>query len=134
KVALGVSGVTALGIGISILAAPLAFYASYGIAFRDSTNLLNELRASAAGLSVLSIIMLIGIVREGICQTSIIAALTVFLAFPAGRILGLLVDGMPSASIVGALIFELVVAALLIIAFGRRATGKSSRPIAKLPA
>lgn len=134
KIALGVSGVTAFGIGISILAVPHAFYASYGIALGDNTNLLSELRAPAAGLSVLGIIMLIGIAREGLRQTSIIAALIVFLAFPAGRILGLLVDGMPSASIVGALIVELVVAALLMAAFGRRAIGKSSQVGGKLPA
>lgn len=133
KIALGLSGVTALGIGISILAVPHAFYASYGIALGNNVNLLSELRAPAAGLTIMGIIMLMGIAREGLRQTSIIAALTVFLAFPAGRIIGILVDGMPSGSIVGALIIELVVAALLMVAFGRRVTTASSQPGVKLP-
>ncbi|MEM9573638.1 MAG: DUF4345 domain-containing protein [Pseudomonadota bacterium] len=133
KVTLGLSGVTALGIGVSILAIPHAFYASYGIALGDNINLLSELRAPAAGLTILSIIMLMGIARESLRQTSIIAALTVFLAFPAGRIIGILVDGMPSASIVGALIIELIVAALLMAAFGRRNKTASSLPSGELP-
>jgi len=47
-------------------------------------------------------------------------ALIVFLAFPAGRLIGLIVDGLPSGPIIGALVFELAVAALCIVAFSRR--------------
>ncbi|MEM7616744.1 MAG: DUF4345 family protein, partial [Pseudomonadota bacterium] len=47
-------------------------------------------------------------------------ALTVFLAFPAGRLVGLVVDGVPAGGILGALILELVVAALCIFAFSGR--------------
>ena len=51
KIALGVAGITALGIGASILIAPYAFYASYGIVLAPNPSLLSELRAPGAGLA-----------------------------------------------------------------------------------
>ncbi|MGP6088369.1 DUF4345 domain-containing protein [Antarctobacter jejuensis] len=120
KTALGLSGVTALGIGAFILAAPQAFYASYGITLGDGASLLSELRAPAAGLAVFGALMLAGIWRAALTPVAITAALTVFLAFPAGRIVGLAVDGMPSGGIIGALGIELAIAALCLTAFRRR--------------
>jgi hypothetical protein len=78
------------------------------------------LRAPAAGLVALGILMLGGIVRHAWAQLPIAAALTVFLAFPAGRLVGLVVDGMPSVGILGALILELAIAALCLVAFRHR--------------
>ncbi len=123
SIALSISGVTAIGIGAFILAAPHAFYASYGISLGNDIDLLSELRAPAAALATFGAIMLAGIKREALSPTSMVVALTVFLAFPAGRIIGLLVDGVPSGSVIGALAIELVIAALCIIAFGRRLWG-----------
>jgi hypothetical protein len=120
RLALGVSGVTALGIGGFILAAPQAFYASYGITLGHDASLLSELRAPAAGLAAFGILMLAGIVRPAWALLSVTAALTVFVAFPAGRLVGLAADGMPSSGILGALILELAIAALCLVAFRQR--------------
>ncbi|NDR56807.1 DUF4345 domain-containing protein [Aliiruegeria sabulilitoris] len=120
KIALGIAGVTALGIGAFILAAPQAFYASYGITLDNNVNLLSELRAPASGLAAFGLLMLAGIVREKLSQVSIVAALTVFLAFPAGRLVRFIVDGMPSGNILGALVVELAIAGLCLVAFRRR--------------
>ena len=115
RIALGISGVTALGIGAFILSAPHAFYASGGDA-----SLLSEPRAPAAGLAAFGVLMLAGIVRSAFSPVSVVSALTVFLAFPAGRLLGLVVDGVPSVSVLGAMIIELAIAALCLIAFRDR--------------
>lgn len=120
KVILGISGTTALGIGVAILAAPHTFYASYGITLGYDASLLSELRAPAAGLAALGVLMLGGLVRSAFSQVAIVAALTVFLAFPAGRLVGLLVDGMPSGGIIGALVLEFAIAVLCLIAFRHR--------------
>lgn len=120
KIALGVAGLTAVGIGVVILAAPHAFFASYGITIGDDASLLSELRAPAAGLAAFGVLMLMGIWHTTITQVSKAAAITVFLAFPAGRLFGLAVDGLPSGAIIGALVFELTIAALCIVAFRRR--------------
>lgn len=126
KTALGISGVTALGIGSFILIAPHAFYSSYGITLGNDANLLSELRAPGAGLAAFGCLMLVGIVRHSWTQTSMAAALVVFLAFPAGRLVGLAADGMPSGSILGALILELMIAALCLVAFRRRFLPRSA--------
>lgn len=118
--ALGASGITALGIGAAIVAMPRVFYATYGIELGDNVNLLSELRAPGAGLAAFGGLMLAGIVRPAMRQTAIVAAMTVFLAFPAGRLAGIVFDGVPSAGILGALGFELVVAVICVQAFVHR--------------
>ena len=117
NIALGISGVTALGIGGFILASPHDFYASYGIALGADPSLLSELRAPGAGLAAFGAVMLAGIVRPALRQAAVVAALTVFLAFPAGRVLGIVADGLPSQGILAALALELAIAALCLFAF-----------------
>ena len=117
KFALGISGITALTIGAFILFAPHVFYAGYGLTLSEDPNLLSELRAPAANLAALAIVILAGIFRPGIAPVSGTIALTVFLAFPAGRIAGLLLDGLPSGSVLGALAIEAVIGAICVTAF-----------------
>ena len=117
KIALGVAGVTSLSIGAFVLTSPHAFYASYDIALGADAGLLSELRAFGAGLGALGAVMLAGLFRPAFGQAAIVAAFTVFLAFPAGRLVGLLIDGMPSSGIVAALLFEIAVAAFCLFAF-----------------
>ena len=112
-----VSGVTAQGIGAFILIAPHAFYTSYGITLGPDPSLLSELRAPGAGLAALGGVMLAGLFRSAMVQPAIMAALSVFLAFPAGRLVGIAIDGIPSSGIVGALLLELAIAMLCVLAF-----------------
>ncbi|MGI9389768.1 MAG: DUF4345 domain-containing protein [Boseongicola sp.] len=125
KVALSISGVIALAIGFFILLVPHAFYASYGITLGQDPNLLSELRAPGAGLAALGAIMLAGLVRAAITPTALAVALAVYLAFPLGRIVSIAVDGVPSGSVVGALAIEIIIAGLLLAAFGRRRSKNS---------
>jgi hypothetical protein len=120
KIALGLSGLTALTIGAFILFSPHAFCAGYGITLGQDTNLLSELRAPGAGLAGFGLLMLLGIWWHTILPVAMAVALVVFIAFPAGRLVGLAVDGLPSGSIIGALVVELVIAALCLAAFRRR--------------
>ncbi|TCP41489.1 DUF4345 domain-containing protein [Rhodovulum marinum] len=120
KFALGLSGLTALTIGACILLVPHAFYASYGITLGDDASLLSELRAPGAGLTGFGLLMLLGVRRSAVAPVSMAAALTVFITFPVGRLVGLAVDGMPSGSVIGALVVELIIAALCLAAFRRR--------------
>lgn len=120
KTALGISGCTALFIGALILFTPHSFYASYGISLGQDANLLSELRAPGAGLAGFGVLILLGIFRHALLTTGMAVALTVFIAFPLGRLVGLAMDGMPSGSIIGALVVEVGIAALCLAAFRRR--------------
>lgn len=127
KTALAVAGLIALGAGGSILVAPHAFYASYGIPLGSNASLLSELRAPGAGLAAFAGLILAGIWRPALTPASKVIALTIFLAYPLGRLVGLVIDGRPSGGILGALIFELAVALLCAVAFARRAgTGRKA--------
>ncbi|PFG63109.1 uncharacterized protein DUF4345 [Thioclava sp. ES.031] len=126
KLALAISGVTAISIGALILTTPQSFYASYGIALGPDPSLLSELRAPGAGLAGFGVVMLLGILRPAMSQAAVVAALTVFLAFPVGRILGIVADGMPSNGILVALVLELAIAALCVLAF-RPGAGAQAR-------
>ncbi|EYD72797.1 DUF4345 domain-containing protein [Limimaricola hongkongensis] len=128
KVALGASGLTTLAIGSFIVSAPHAFYASYGIALRQDASLLGEPRVPGTGLAGFDIFMLLGIWRRAILPISVAVALTAFLAFPAVRLVGLVLDGMPSGSVIAALIVEIAIAA-----FRRRLRQPASPPFAAYP-
>ena len=128
KLTLAIAGFTALAIGCFILLTPLAFYAGYGIELSADASLLSELRAPGAGLAALGAIMLAGLVRAAWTPFALVAALTVYLAFPAGRLVSLAVDGMPSANVLGALAIEVVIAALCIAAFRGRPAAAELQP------
>lgn len=126
KIALGIAGITALAIGGLILAVPTAFYASYQIVLPADANLMSELRAPGAGLAVLGAIMLGGLFRAALAPVGLVAALTVYLGFPVGRLVSIAVDGMPSSSILGALAIEVAIALICLIAFRNRLTAPRS--------
>ena len=127
KITLGISGLTAVAIGTLITLTPHAFYASYGIALGQDPNLLSELRAPGAGLAIFGALMLSGVFRASLAQIAAAVALTVYLAFPFGRIVGIAMDGMPSGSVISALVFEVVIAVLLLGAFKPTGTTGSNR-------
>ena len=134
KITLGISGVTALTIGTFITLAPHAFYASYGISLGQDPNLLNELRAPGAGLAVFGALMLAGIVRAAMAPSALAIAITIYLAFPVGRIVGIVLDGIPSNSVIGALVIEVVIAGLLLAAFfARRSISTANDRFRDLP-
>ena len=124
KTVLGVAGFTALAIGAFILIEPYAFYASYGITLAADPNLLSELRGPAANLTALGAVMLAGLFRPSLARISSAIALIVFLAFPVGRVFSIALDGVPSDSVLAALAIEIVIGALLLIAFGKRPESK----------
>lgn len=128
KITLCISGLTAIGIGCMIMLSPHVFYASYGIILGENPSLLSELRAPAAGLTTLGILMLLGIWRSALAQLAVASTLIVFLTFPAGRFIGLAVDGIPSSGIIGALLLEIAIAALCLFAFRKRLVGGSIKP------
>lgn len=119
RIVLGAAGFTAFVIGGFISLSPLTFYASYGVALDSEPNLLSELRGPGANLAALGILMIAGLFLSSLTKTSVVVAKVVFFTFPVGRMIGILADGMPSQSILTALVIEIVVAVLLVVAFRR---------------
>ncbi|WP_375750613.1 DUF4345 domain-containing protein [Vibrio sp. HN007] len=120
KIILGLSGFIAFIIGSSIALTPLAFYAGYGITLDSDPNLLSELRAPGANLAALGAVIVSGLFIKSLEKSAIAIALVIFLAFPIGRVVGIVADGVPSESVLLALAIEIVMGALLLTAFGKR--------------
>lgn len=112
RLTLGVAGLLALGIGTAIAFLPDAFYASYGIVFPVSADLYSELRAPGANLTVLGTLIFMGVLKSGWTRFSAALGTTVFLAYAAGRIVSIVLDGMPSEPIFLALVIELAIGGL----------------------
>ena len=119
KLLLGIAGAAAAGVGAMILTAPYTFYANYGINLGTDPSLVNELRAPDASLVALGMIILAGIFRPRLAPLSAILAVTVFLAYAFGRVVSIVVDGMPAPGLVDAVFIELAIGGLCLAAFWR---------------
>ena len=129
KAILSVAGFTALLIGVFITIDPIGFYSSYGIVLEGNADMLSELRAPGMNLAVLGAVMLAGIAKPSLRPLAIAASVVVFTSFAADRVLGILVDGLPSEKVLAALLIELVIAALCCEAFmGKRHSISNEQP------
>lgn len=103
-------------IGAGILLVPDAFYASYQITVPDSASLRSELKTMGTLLLLAGCLMLVGAVKKPLQATAFIVASGTYTALVAGRMLSLIVDGIPSSGILAAWAVEAVLLLLIIIA------------------
>jgi len=127
RLTLGVAGLMALGIGLAITFTPQGFYAGYGIEIGNDPTMLSELRAPGANLAVLGALIFAGVFRSDLMRLSAALGTVVFLAFAFGRLIGIVLDGMPAEGIVTALAIELVAGALCLLSL--RGTMNHSLPV-----
>ncbi len=111
KLALGLAGLSALGIGLTILSIPQQFYAFYGIDLGPAPGLHNEMRATAAGLSVVGAVLITGLFVPAFMRAATGFAAMIFVAYAAGRFLSVFLDGVPQAGLLEAAVFELIIGA-----------------------
>ncbi len=117
RVALSLAGLIVVAVGGFITLEPHIFYSSYGISLGNNPDLLSEIRGPGANLAALGVLILLGLFSDELTKTSIIVAKVVFFAFPIGRLLGTVADGMPSNEILAILGLEIVIGLLLFAAF-----------------
>ncbi len=109
-------GVVVTAIGAAMLASPATFHASSGIVLGDNVSLLNEMRAMGGGLLGAGLFMLAGAVFDHLRFTALVLAGLLNLSFGLGRVFALSVDGLPSAILLGATGFEIVVGLVCVAA------------------
>ena len=119
---LAVSGLMLLAIGLGILLAPTAFHAANGIALGTDSSLLSEVRAPGGLLAACALLILAGVVQLHRRALSLQLTVLVYGTFGVSRLLGMLLDGLPSGGIVAATGVELIVAILggLALFYSRR--------------
>ncbi len=100
KILLVFSVITAYGIGRSLLFVTIAFEASAGIQMEQDINLLSELRAPGGTLMVVGVIILLGAFVSEITFLSTLLSTLFYLSYGFYHIYAMLVDGIPSESLV----------------------------------
>ena len=107
-----IAGLLLLAIGGAILLAPHAFHGSNGIILGDNPNLLSEIRAPGGLLAASGIMILASAIRVRLRASAVQLTTLVYGSFGLARLVSMALDGMPSNSIVGATVLELVVASI----------------------
>ena len=107
-----IAGLLLLAIGGAILLAPHAFHGSNGNVLGDNQHLLSEIHAPGGLLAASGIIILISGVRPLLRSRAVRLTTLVYGSFGVARLISMALDGMPSNSIVGATVLELIVASI----------------------
>ena len=130
RTVLFLSGLIAVAIAGTILLAPDAFYAGYGIEVGGNATLANELKAPAGALLVAGLLMFAGAFRSAFAVMSLITATIVYLSYGLARVLSIAIDGLPHSGMVSAAGIEIVVGVvcLLTLLHVRRA---SANPVSE---
>ncbi len=130
RVLLLVSGLIAVGIGASLLFAPVAFHAGYGTDLGSDANLLSEIRAPGGALLVLGVLMLVGAFDASFHRTALVLGAAVYLSYGLTRLVSVALDGMPGEGLLLAIGIELALGGACLAARLRAAPGGApARPM-----
>ena len=116
KAILIISGLIALGVGLTLLIMPVGLYASVQVDVSNQVSLLSDLRATGGSLSVIGVLIIAGAFRPQLAFTSTLIATLVYLAYAFSRLIGVALDSMPENSIVLVGVIELVIGVLCLFA------------------
>lgn len=113
------AGLLLLLVGTGILLFPQAFFAANGSTLENNPSLLSEVRAHGGLLIGCACIVLLGTFRKSISEDALILSAVVYGSFGISRLLSMIWDGMPSNTLIGSAIVELIVGGLCIISLIR---------------
>ena len=116
RIYFAVAGLTSMGAGGGLLFTPVAFRHSVGIALERSASVMSETRAPGAALLAAGVLMHFAAVRPAYTRLALGTGALVYLSFGAGRLLSLALDGRPHPSLVIAMIVELALGAIGLLA------------------
>ncbi|MEM6802040.1 MAG: DUF4345 domain-containing protein [Bacteroidota bacterium] len=102
------SGLLLTFIGGSTLLMPVEMKAGAGIDIAGNISVLNDTRAAAALIFSTAILSLLGAFKPQLRFSASLASPLLFLSLGSGRLLSILLDGMPVEGLLGASILEFV--------------------------
>jgi hypothetical protein len=116
KVLLFIAGLIGFSIGVALLFFPIAFEASAEIHLnKNDFNLLSEIRSSGGTLIVFGTVILMGAFKTSLTKISLQTAILLYFAYGFSRLYSIIVDGIPSQTILSAAISEIVIGAICTI-------------------
>ena len=87
---------------------PLELKASFGINIPQDINVLNDIRAFSALSLAIGILAILGAFKSKLTYTASLVVFIQFLALGFGRLVSMLLDGMPVDGLVNGTINELI--------------------------
>ncbi len=124
---LALSGAIAVAIGASILLIPHIFFETNHITLGSDPNLMSEIRAPSGLLLATGVVMICGAVRETLLRKALLITAIVFSLYGFSRLVSLALDGVPSSSLIGAMIIELVVGAIAVLLITTSGASRSTQ-------
>lgn len=115
RTVLAASGALLALIGGAMLTKTEAFLQTSGIEIHADPGLLSELRAPSGLLIISGAIMLAGSVRTRFVNLGLTTGSLVYGSYGVARLVSMILDGLPSGSLIGATAVELVLAGVLFI-------------------
>lgn len=108
KAFLIISGLLLTFIGGATLFIPVEMKTGAGIDIAGNISVINDVRASSALILGIALLTLLGAFQKGLTFTSTLAATLLFLSLGVGRLISILIDGMPVDGLVKATGLEFV--------------------------
>ena len=115
RIILFLSACVAVAIAATILVAPDAFYAGYGIEVGGNPTLANELKAPAGALLLAGLLMFAGAIRLRYAVVSLATAAAVYSSYGLGRVISIAVDGLPHSGMISAAGIEIAIGAVCLL-------------------
>ena len=126
-IVLALAGLVALLIGATLLLDPQSLYAGSGLVLDGGASQLSEIRAPAGLLVLSGLAVLAGSIWLKWATAALQLTVLVFLGYGVGRVASLALDGMPSDSLVMAMLIELGIGVLaLVLLMVRNRSGASA--------
>ena len=119
KAYLVASGLLLTFIGGSTLALPVQMKGGSGIEIAGNISVINDTRAASALLLAVALISLSGAFKKKLTYTSSLMSFVLFLSLGLGRVISILVDGMPVDGLVKATGLEFILGIIGAILFFR---------------
>ena len=113
---LSTSGLLIGLIGGAILISPIPFMEMSDITLAENPDLISELTAPSGVLLITSAIMLLGAIKLRFADLALLSGVIVYGSYGISRLFSLLLHGMPDKSVVTAMIVEIGLAILLMVA------------------
>lgn len=117
KAYLIVSGLLLTFIGGATLSLPVQMKGDAGINIAENISVINDVRAASALLLAIALITIFGAFVKKLTYTSSLISFVLFLSLGAGRVISILLDGMPVDGLVKATGLELVLGVVGAILF-----------------
>ncbi|MEM6347950.1 MAG: DUF4345 domain-containing protein [Bacteroidota bacterium] len=112
-----ISGLLLTFIGGVTLLMPVEMKTGSGIEVAGNISVLNDIRASSALLLSLAILNLLGAFSQKLKFSASLVSSILFLALGTGRVLSILIDGMPVEGLLGATLLEFILGIAGLILF-----------------